>query len=153
MTVPATPSRPPASAAAGGRAHLVKTELSGVTIGVDALRVSAIEDADEPGVAGARTVDLAGLLGLGEPGPRPEGGGSRRALVVKAGGRVLRLVIGDAVRVEALAPSAVRPLPAFVDALAASVGIGSLFVAGDALGYILDVDRLSDVLATKELSR
>lgn len=153
MTALGTPSRPPARAATG-RTHLVASELSGVTVGVDALRVSAIEDAEEPAAAGARTVDLAGFLGLGEPEPRPEGGVSRRALVVVAAGRVLRLIIGETVRVEALAPDAVRPVPPLLDALAASAGIGSLFVVGGAgLGYIMDIDRLGDVLATKEASR
>jgi hypothetical protein len=150
VSFPGTPSPPHA---ATGQLHLVKSVLSGVTVGIDAFRVAAIESAAEPGAAGARTVDLAGLLGLGEAGAPPADVEVRRVLVVEAADRVLRLVIGDAVRVEALAPGAIRPVPAFIDALAASAGIGALFLAGDGLGYILDVDRLWDVLATKELSR
>jgi hypothetical protein len=152
VTALGTPGKS-AARAATFRTHLVKSELSGITVGVDALRVSAIEDAEETGPAGVHTVDLAGFLGLAAAEPREEGVASRRALLVRAGDRVLRLVIGEAVRVEALAPEAIRPVPVFIATLAASAGIGSLFLVDDGLGYIMDIDRLGEVLATKELSR
>jgi len=135
----------PSSEDAGGL-HLVKSVLSGVVVGVDVLRVVAIVDAEAPGEAGAHTHDLASLLGLRGPGATPPGDAPRRALVVATGGRMLRLVIGELVRVEAMAPNALRPVPAFVAELAERAGISSVFLSGEGIGYVVDVDKLAAVL-------
>jgi hypothetical protein len=120
--------------------HIVRSELAGIALGVDARRVSAIEDAEGPdSVPGAR-LDLALLLGF-EP-PRPSDT-PRRALVVTSRGRVVRLVIGETVRVERMASDAFRPVPAFIEGMATRAGIGSVFLSGDGVGYVVDVDRLA----------
>lgn len=89
----------------------------------------------------ARSVDLAAHWGV-----PVRSGIARRALLIPAGDAVLRLFLGEDLRVVSFPSTAVLAVPAFLRGWAKRAVVRKLIASGDSLGYLIAVERLSSLM-------
>jgi hypothetical protein len=102
-------------------------------------RVLRIE-AEEQAAPGAPVVDLARAWGVAQ-------GGKQRVLALRSRGDVLRLRVGEPLRILTLPASSLGSVPAFLRGLASRAAIGGVLILEERILLLVDADQLAEAAA------